>query len=287
MLTGCEQKSGSEGPVIAKVDNGVITAGDFVAEVSRVPEWARNQFAGKEGKDKFLDELVKRELIYQNAKEMNLDKDKEYTSKIEQFKKMTLVSLILKKEVEDKAFVDDAEVKAFFDQNEDKFTVGTKIKASHILVKTEEEAKEIADKINSGEDFAGLAKSRSQDKGSAQKGGDLGYFGRGQMVPEFERAAISLKPGEVSAPVQTRFGYHIIKLTDIKKGEKANFEQSKDAIRKQLLAEKRKKLFDAYVERLKAKSKVTLVEENLEGITLPWEIVVEEPAQESEPTPEE
>jgi peptidyl-prolyl cis-trans isomerase C len=284
VLTGCD-KTGGEKPdstVIAEVNKDPITENEFLREVTRVPEWARSQFKGNEGKDKFLDEMIKRELIYQHATKMKLDNDEEYLTKVKEFEKMTLVSLVLKKEVEEKAYVDDEEVQAFYNENQDKFTIGTELKASHILVETEPEAKEIRERIDKGESFSKLAKELSKDKGSAEKSGDLGYFGRGKMVPEFERAASSLKPGEVSDPVRTRFGYHIIKLTDIKKGNPASFEQSRDSIRKQLLAEKRKRVFDSFVERLKSESTITRDEPALTAIILPWE-QSEEQIQSGEP----
>lgn len=270
---GCNKSGGGKtgGPVIAKVDKADITKDDFIKEVGRIPEWARQQFQGDEGKDKFLDELIKRELIYQHALKMKLDKDPEYLDKTREFEKMTLVSLVLKKEVEDKAAVDDAEVKSFYDKNADKFTIGTELRASHILVETEKEAKDIHARIKKGESFGDLAKKYSKDRGSADKGGDVGYFTRGKMVPEFENAAASLKPGEVSEPVKTRFGYHIIKLTEIKQGNRASFEQSAESIHRQLLGEKRKNLFDTYVEKLKKDMKVVKNETNLKSISLPWE----------------
>jgi peptidyl-prolyl cis-trans isomerase C len=271
LLTGCLESDKSDSPAIATVNKEAITQEDFLKEVGRVPEWARAQFEGREGKDKFLDEIIKRELIYQNALKMKLNNDKEYTAKVEEFEKMTLIALVLQKEVEEKAAVSEAETKAFFDKNEEKFRIGTEIKASHILVETEDEAKDILDKINKGEEFAKLAKEHSKDKGSAEKGGDLGYFGRGKMVPEFERAVMSLKPGEVSAPVKTRFGFHVIKLTDIKEGDPANFEQSKGSIQKQLITQKRKKLFDSYIESLKSAGNIEKDQEMLMAITLPWE----------------
>lgn len=270
-MSGCAQKERSDSPVIASINKESITQDDFIKEISRVPQWARDKFTGKEGKDQFLDELIKRELIYERAKKMRLHKDTEYLARVEEFKKMTLVSLMLKKEVEEKVAVDDAAVKDFFEKNADKLTIGSQLKASHILVETEKEADDILEKIDKGEGFAELAKSFSKDTNSAKKGGDLGYFGRGKMVPEFERAVMSMKVGEVSKPVQTRFGYHIIKLTDIKKGKAADFEQSKDAIKKQLIAERKKALFDSYVEKLRAESSVTRNEDVLESIALPWE----------------
>jgi peptidyl-prolyl cis-trans isomerase C len=270
-LAGCEKKVKSAGPVIAKVGKADITQDDFLKEVSRIPDWAKAQFAGKEGKSKFLEELIKRELVYQDAKKMKLDMDPEYREKVKEFEKMNLISLILKKEVEEKAKVDDAEVKEFFDKNADKFTIGTKVRASHILVDTEDQGKKIRERIRKGESFAKMAETLSKDKGSAQKGGDLGYFGSGQMVPEFEQAVMGLKTGEISEPVKSRFGYHIIQLTDVKKGEIASFEQTKEAIKRQLLAEKQKSLIDAYIGNLMKKTDIKKNEDTLASIPLPWE----------------
>ena len=286
LLTGCLESNKSDSPVLAKVNKEAVTQDDFLKEVGRVPEWARAQFEGQEGKDKFLDEIIKRELIYQNALKMKLDNDKEYIDKVEEFKKMTLISLVLQKEVEEKATVSEEEVKTFFDNNEEKFRIGTEIKASHILVETEDEAKDILDKINNGEKFEELAKAHSKDSGSAVNGGDLGYFGRGKMVPEFERAVMSLNTGEISSPVKTRFGFHVIKLTDIKEGEPANFEQSKGSIQKQLITTKRKQLFDSYIESLKDSGNIEKDPAALRTIMLPWEEAAV-PAPAPEPAPAE
>ncbi|MBI5740416.1 MAG: peptidylprolyl isomerase [Nitrospirae bacterium] len=271
IVAGCQQKETSSSPALAKVGKAEVTQEEFLKEIARIPEWARSQFSGKEGKEKFLDELIKRELIYQDAKRMKLDKDPEYVEKMKEFEKMNIVGLLLKKEIEDKAKVDDSEVRDFYSKNADKFTIGSKIRASHILVETEAQAKKIYERVKKGESFSKLAESLSKDKGSAAKGGDLGYFGRGQMVPEFEQAVLRLKPGEVGEPVKTRFGYHVIQLTDIQRGETAPFEQSKEAIKRQLLAEKQKALIDTYLEGLRKKVDVKKDENALASVPLPWE----------------
>jgi len=270
-VAGCSQEPRSDSPVLARVGDSVITHDDYIREISRVPEWARSNFKDLDGKGKFLDELVKKELVYQYAKKMRMQNDREYLDKVEEFKKMTLVTMILKKEVEEKTTLDDEMVKAFYDENSDKFRIGTEIKASHILVKTEDEAKDVAARLEKGSSFADLAKTLSIDKASGQKGGDLGYFGRGKMVPEFERAVLNLKPGEISIPVSTRFGYHIIRLDDIKEGKLASFEQSAESIRRQLAAEKQKALFDSFVDKLKADTEISKEIEALASISLPWD----------------
>lgn len=287
VIFGCSKSSTPDSPVIAKVNKGAVTEADFLREVSRIPEWARSQFETDDGKDKFLDELIKKELIYQHAKKMRLDNNEEFLQKVREFEKLTLVALSLKKEVDEKVRVSEEEVKAFFEENKDKFTVGTQIKASHILVRTEEEAKKARERILKGEKFEDVARDVSIDKGSAEKGGDLGYFGRGRMVPEFERAALSLETGGISPPVQTRFGYHIIKQTDVKMGDPASYEQSKEAIHRELVNQERKKYFDSLIDKLKADSEINTNKEVLAGISLPWEESESPQAQTGEqPSPE-
>ncbi|MGG2933754.1 peptidylprolyl isomerase PrsA [Bacillus pacificus] len=111
------------------------------------------------------------------------------------------------------------------------------IKASHILVKDEATAKKVKEELGQGKSFEELAKQYSEDTGSKEKGGDLGFFGPGKMVKEFEEAAYKLKKDEVSEPVKSQFGYHIIKVTEIKEPEKS-FEQSKADIKKEIVQKK-------------------------------------------------
>jgi peptidyl-prolyl cis-trans isomerase C len=104
------------------------------------------------------------------------------------------------------------------------------VQARHILVATEEKAKELAEAIGKGGDFAQLAKDNSSDPGSKDNGGMLGYFGKGQMVPEFEKAAFELKAGELSKPVKSQFGWHIIKVDDRRQKKPPTFEEVKDRL---------------------------------------------------------
>ncbi|MBJ8073600.1 peptidylprolyl isomerase [Bacillus cereus] len=123
-------------------------------------------------------------------------------------------------------------VKASVTEKEIKNLYKPKLKASHILVKDEKTAKEIKEKLNNGEDFAALAKQYSEDPGSKEKGGELTEFGPGQMDPKFEEAAYKLEAGQVSDPIKSSYGYHVIKLTE--KKELKPFDQEKDNIRKEL-----------------------------------------------------
>jgi peptidyl-prolyl cis-trans isomerase C len=288
----CAKKEGEKkGPYLAKVGDTVITQADFDRELKGLPEFVQKMFEDRAGKEKFLEELVKRELLYKEALKKGLDKDQEYVKKLEDFKKITLVGLLLQKEIEAKVKVSDQDVKAYYEKNKDKFSPVTQIRASHVLVKTEGEAKNIEERLKKGEDFAQLAKKYSIDTTTAKNGGDLGYFSKGQMVPEFESAAMRLKKGEISEPVKTTYGYHIIKVTDKKMGPVVEFEKAKNLISQNLMAEKQKEVFDSYIEGLRKSYKVEINKEALLKLT-PQEqkgmeqVKPEAPKEETKETPE-
>lgn len=263
----CAKQEEQKGPYLAKVGNVKITKADLEREFKNLPEFAQKLFEGKAGKERFLEELIKKELLYQEALKKGLDKDPEFRNKVEDFKKITLIGQLLEKEIEMKSQITDEDIRNYYEKNKEDFSNVTQIKASHILVKTEEEAKRILDRLKKGEDFAEMAKKYSIDNGSAKNGGDLGYFSPGQMVPEFERAAARLKTGEVSGPVKTQFGYHIIKVTDKKLGKPIEFEKVKNLIYQRLTAEKQKEIFDSYIEQLKNRYKVEINREAVSKLT--------------------
>ncbi|AST05484.1 peptidylprolyl isomerase [Anoxybacillus flavithermus] len=140
----------------------------------------------------------------------------------EAIRDMVKLDLLRQKAAMEDIKVTDEELKKYYNEYK------PKVKASHILVDDEKTAKDIKAKLEKGEDFAKLAKEYSKDTGSAQNGGDLGWFGPGKMVEEFEKAAYALNVGEISDPVKTQFGYHIIKVTD--KEKKKSFDEMKEEI---------------------------------------------------------
>ncbi len=287
LFFACAKKKEEKEPYLAKVGNIKITQADFEREFKNLPDFAQKMFEGSSGKERFLDELIKKELLYQEALKKGLDRDTEYTQRVKDFKKITLIGLLFEKEIESKAKVSDQEVKDYYEKNKDTFTAVSKIRVSQILLKTEGEAKKILERLKKGEEFASIAKKSSIDTVSAKKGGDLGFFSKGQLVPELEAVAVKLKPGEISEPIKTRSGYHIIKITD-KKGEVIEFDRVKDLISQHLSEEKQKEVFDSYMEGLQKTYKIEINKEALSKLTPPPlpEESKEKPGEGTKETPE-
>lgn len=144
--------------------------------------------------------------------------------------------------------ITDADMKTYFDENKVSFDVPEQVKASHILVADEAKAKEVKAKLSAGGDFAALAKEYSTDTSNKDLGGDLGFFSKGDMVAEFENVAFALKAGDISEPVKTEFGYHIIKVAEKKEAKIATYEENKAKINDILMAEKLPAAFDTWMQ---------------------------------------
>ena len=159
----------------------------------------------------------------------------------------------------------DDEVRAAFDKDRTTYDKPAQIKVSHILLRVTDKnqepvaqakAKIALAKLADGDKFEDVAKKYSEDPGSAERGGDLGFVSRGTLVKEFEEVAWGLKPGQVSGLVKTQFGLHIIKLFDIKQAEKADYDKVRDEVRDKLLGGKREKAFEAWLEEQKKTAKI-------------------------------
>ncbi|MFS0781866.1 peptidylprolyl isomerase [Bacillus sp. 1P06AnD] len=152
--------------------------------------------------------------------------------------------------------ITDKEMKAYYEENKDSFKQQAQVKASHILVDSETEAKKLEEKIKSGEDFATLAKENSTDTASAKDGGNLGYFGTGEMTEAFEKAAFAMKVGEVSQPVKTDYGYHIIKVTGKKEAKQKSYDEVKDQIKDTLFEDKLNTEYSTWLEKKNKSAKI-------------------------------
>ena len=184
---------------------------------------------------------------------------------MEDMKKRVVVEAYLKKKVEEQANISDADLQKVYDQKKDKFKADAQVRASHILLKTSKEAQDVLAQLKGGAKFEDLAKKVSVDPAGA-KGGDLGWFGKGNMIPEFEKAAFALKEGELSGIVETKFGFHIIKLTGKRPAGTLPFAEVKDQLKAELLPEKQQEVFKKIKEDLKKSAKLSVKEDALKEL---------------------
>ncbi|MDB4349862.1 peptidylprolyl isomerase [Omnitrophica bacterium] len=261
-VTGCGLQKGAKGKgqVLAKIGRDVITINDFNERLEKLP--ANIRMIAENNKAAYLENLVVETLLYNDAIKKKLNEEEEVALLFEEAKKRILIARLAQDEIENKIKIDEEDMKAYYEENMVEMESPEMFRASHILVDTMEEAAEIADRLNAGGIFEELARKHSKDV-TNKRGGDIGYFSAGEMLPEFEDACIKLKIGETSGPVKTQFGYHIIKLTDKRGPEPMKFDQVKDRIERILLTQKRGRLLEDLVNRLKAETKVTINSELL------------------------
>ncbi|MGX2039469.1 peptidylprolyl isomerase [Methylocaldum sp. MU1018] len=201
--------------------------------------------------DKIVDELIKRELLRQEAEAQQLTKDPKYAARVENADRMVL-SQIAVEHFLNTAPITDEDLKKEYDQRIGSMKL-TEYKAKHILVDTEDAAKDVIKRLQKGEKFADLAKKLSKDPGSKGSGGDLGWFNPQQMVPPFADAVVALKNGELTqTPVQTQFGWHVIQREDSRDQPPPPFEDVKDQLRSMVQTQK----LQQHIAELKNKAKI-------------------------------
>jgi peptidyl-prolyl cis-trans isomerase C len=241
------------GDVVARVNDKAITekdleyaTADFAEELARVPEAQRREAV--------LNALVDLMLVAQAAEKDGLDGNPDFARRMDLMRISALRSEFLREKVAPQAT--DEVVRKRYDEEIAKLEQPEEVKASHILVETEDEAKAIIEQLKAGGDFAAIAKEKSKDPGSGPNGGDLGYFGKGSMVQEFETAAFALEPGKFTeTPVKSQFGYHIIKLDDRRKQPLPDFEAVKGQVAQLVMSD----AYTSLLQKMKAEGKIEII----------------------------
>ncbi len=215
-------------PVVAKVNGQEIHLSEITMAQHGLPEQIRS-LPQEQLYTLLLDQLVDQRALVLLAKKKGVDKDPAVALQMQRGAEQALQNALISKDVG--PLVTDAALKAKYDRDYAGKPGEEEVHARHILVPTEVEAKQVIAELKKGGDFAAIAKQRSTDPGAAQ-GGDLGFFKKGEMVPEFANAAFGLKPGQFTeTPVKTQYGWHIIRLEERRASVAAAFEQVRDEMR--------------------------------------------------------
>jgi peptidyl-prolyl cis-trans isomerase C len=240
------------GDEVATVNGQPITKAAFEEALAGMPPQMEDRMATLEGREALLDELVTQEVLMQEGRRVGVEKDAAVKSRLEEARRQILVQSVIEKIVETE--VTDEKVKAYYESHKDEFR---QVRASHIVVETEEQAKDVKKRALGSVDFAELAKEVSTDPSAKENGGDLGFFRKDQMVKPFADKAFAMKVGEVSDPVKTEFGYHIIKVAETKDAEPlaALDPQTLNGIKRSVLGKR--------VEELKGRAKIVTHKDRL------------------------
>lgn len=241
-----------ENKVLATISGVEITENDLNAIIMRYPEDKRGMFNSEIGKKQLLEQMISFDLMHKLGSEMKINETEEYKANLVQVEKDLLTQLTINKVLAE-VTVTDEDAKKYYDEHKKEFEQPVTVSAKHILVDNEELCSDVKNKIENGElSFEDAAKQYSTCP-SKEQGGNLGVFGRGMMVPEFEEAAFSLELEKVSEPVKTQFGYHLIKVDAKNEAKTSEFADVKNQIIQKLIQENQEKKYLDLIKELEAK----------------------------------
>lgn len=245
--------------VLARIGTAEIKQQNVDEVINALDPQQKMYYDNEQGKKAVLDELINLEVFARYAEDKRFDEDPVFVERLARVKKELMRQLAVEKLLEN-VTIDEKETKLYYMDHLKEFEVPAQIRASHILLKEEDEAKKVLQEIKSGTITFEEAAKKYSTCPSKEQNGDLGYFQTNQVVPEFGEVASKLKKGEISSPVQSQFGWHIIRLEDTKPGKIRSFEEVKSQVESNLLRDKRAQVYSEETEKLRKEYGVVLVE---------------------------
>jgi peptidyl-prolyl cis-trans isomerase C len=267
-----------EKQVVAQIGEKQVTMADFDRWMTFNSESTQKEVMGdSKKKETMLTQIITAMVISDIARQEGFNNREDIQEKMQLMLNHYLALEYLDKVISKQARVSEEDIQKYYEENKERFSLKESVRARHILIKTNktmteqdrEAAKKklenILDQIKKGSDFAELASQYSEDTATNIKGGDLGFFNRGRMVPQFEDAAFSLNPGEVSGIIETAYGYHIIKVEERRPETTKPLSEVKNMIVKTLELEKKKEYVDQYIVKAMEAAKAEIYPGKLAG----------------------
>lgn len=261
-LTGCTL---GKGDTIAQVDDQRITSAEVKGLLVNMTSRLRARALDK--RKEFLDQLITERLLLSAAEKRGVQQLQEVKDLLKEARKKILIAKYIDQETENKITISDQECRDYYETHKDRFMTASRIRASQILVPTRPEAESARTEVQSGAEFAKVAQLRSIDP-TKERGGDLGYFQQGQLIPELEAQAMKLKIGEMSEVFESKFGFHILKVTDRIEPRLLEFNEIKERLQGLMMAEKKQRLMDELLEKLRSRAHIVINEKALKQFTL-------------------
>jgi peptidyl-prolyl cis-trans isomerase C len=258
LLTGCAPPP-DEG-VLALVNGRQITQTDFDIRWGELAEATRARYEKEGGKRLFLDELITRELLMQEARKLGLDQNDAIRDRAQRYREQLIMDELLKDRIKAKVELSKEELDAFYEKHAHELLTPLKVNVWQMLLPNISAAKDLEHQVNQGGDFSKFAQRYSIDGKTKAKGGDLGPYRKGLVVPEVDAVIHTLKPDFISAPIKTDAGYYLVKITALDKEIIQADVAVRERLRQELLNEKRRKRFDGVIADIRAKAVIRLAE---------------------------
>lgn len=249
-----------EEPVLALVNGRAITQLEFDVRWNELSEATRARYEKDGGKRRFLDELITRELLMQEARRQGLDQSDAIRDRTQRYKEQLILDELLKDKLKTKVELTQAELDAYYEKHAHELLAPLKVQVSQMLLPNFPAAKDLEAQINKGGDFAKFAQRYSIDSKSKAKGGDLGPYRKDLVIPEVDAVIHQLKPGMVSAPVKTDAGYYLVMITPLDKETIQADQATRERLRQELLADKRRKRFEEVIADIRTNATVRLAD---------------------------
>lgn len=257
-LSSCTTQQ--EEPVIALVNGRAITQYEFDVRWNELSEATRARYNKEGGKRRFLDELITRELLMQEARRQGLDQNDGIRDKAQRYKEQLILDELLKDRLQSKVELTQAELDAYYEKHARELLHPLKVQVSQMLLPNFPAAKDLETQVNRGGDFAKFAQRYSIDEKTKAKGGDLGPYRNGLVIPEVDAVIHTLKPGMVSAPIKTDSGYYLVMITPLDKEIIQADLATRERLRQELLADKRRKRFEEVIADIRTNATIRLAD---------------------------
>ena len=258
LLTSCTPPP--EDPVLALVNGRQITQSEFDIRWSELADATRARYEKEGGKRRFLDELITRELLMQEARKKGLDQDEAIRDRTQRYKEQLILDELLKDTIKAKIELSKEELDAYYEKHARELLTPLKVSVSQMLLANFPAAKDLEKQVNQGGDFAKFAQRYSIDGKTRANGGDLGPYRKGLVIPEVDEVIHTLKPGMVSAPIKTDAGYYLVKIVPLDKEIIQADLATRERLRQELLNEKRRRRFDEVIADIRARAIVRLAD---------------------------
>jgi len=257
VLSGCPQQQQEE-PVVALINGRAITQAEFDLRWQELSDATRTRYEKDGGKRRFLDELVTRELLLQEARRRGIDQDDTIRDKTQRYKEQLILDELLKGKLQSKVEITQKELDAYFKAHADELLDPLKVQVSLMLLPNLYAAKDLESQVNQGGSFVNFAKRYSIHEKSKANGGDLGPYRKGLVGPEIDEVIHSIKPGLISAPIKTDDGYYLVRITPLDKETIEADLATQERLRQELLADKRRRRFEDVIADIRANATVRL-----------------------------